>query len=313
MTTRGASLHATPRACGGFASRHALTATRVPALVPRARTRPAADTTTRASTAWTLDGPGCAGARSGSTLVGYGRLPSGKNNVVPAHARTPPRRCPLRPVAISDLCESHRGRFKMLDAVFEQDGDKLYVRHADRTRHEDRSGMGDAVGRNLPHATARWAAERAEGEARTPLVRAFAAFAFSFRLVSRARSALEDFLEDFLDGSGWARASISRVVVRERAARTDAVAKEHVGVRDRTEVRFVKGVPRFSKIASKIERDERDERDDEKKRGDENRRRGVLVTVDGRPVRGRAALRPGAILQIGGMEYEVLRDVRAHA
>ena len=81
-------------------------------------------------------------------------------------------------------------------------------------------------------------------------------------------------------------------------------------MRDRTEVRFVKGVPRFSKIASKIERDERD---DEKKRGDENRRRGVLVTVDGRPVRGRAALRPGAILQIGGMEYEVLRDVRAHA
>ena len=146
MTTRGASLHATPRACGGFASRHALTATRVPALVPRARTRPVADTTTRASTAWTLDGPGCAGARSGSTLVGYGRLPSGKNNAVPAHARTPPRRCPLRPVAISDLCESHRGRFKMLDAVFEQDGDNLYVRHADRTRHEDRSGMGDAVG-----------------------------------------------------------------------------------------------------------------------------------------------------------------------
>jgi len=146
MTTRGASLHATPRACGGFASRHALTATRVPALVPRARTRPAADTTTRASTAWTLDGPGCAGARSGSTLVGYGRLPSGKNNVVPAHARTPPRRCPLRPVAISDLCESHLGRFKMLDAVFEQEGDVLYVRHAERTRSEDRSGAGDAVG-----------------------------------------------------------------------------------------------------------------------------------------------------------------------
>ena len=167
--------------------------------------------------------------------------------------------------------------------------------------------------RNLPHATARWTAERAEGEARTPLVRALAAFVFSFRLVSRARTALEDFLEDFLDGSGWARASISRVA-SPRAARTDAVAKEHVGVRDRTEVRFVKGVPRFSKIASKIERDERGVFDElEKKRGDENRRRGVLVTVDGRPVRGRAALRPGAILQIGGMEYEVLRDVRAHA
>ena len=109
------------------------------------------------------------------------------------------------------------------------------------------------------------------------------------------------------DGEGFGFAP------RFSAARTDAVAKEHVGVRDTVEVRFVRGVPRFAKIASKIERDERDERDDEKKRGDENRRRGVLVTVDGRPVRGRAALRPGAILQIGGMEYEVLRDVRAHA
>jgi hypothetical protein len=146
MTTRVASLRATPRACGGFASRHALTGPRVPALRPRASPRPAADTTTRASTAWTLDGPGCAGARSGSTLVGYGRLPSGTNNAVPVDNRGPPRRCPLRPVAISDLCESHLGRFKMLDAVFEQEGDVLYVRHAERTRNEDRSGAGDAVG-----------------------------------------------------------------------------------------------------------------------------------------------------------------------
>ncbi len=60
--------------------------------------------------------------------------------------RGPPRRCPLRPVAISDLCESHLGRFKMLDAVFEQEGDVLYVRHAERTRNEDRSRAGDAVG-----------------------------------------------------------------------------------------------------------------------------------------------------------------------
>lgn len=199
MTTRGASLHATPRACGGFASRHALTATRVPALVPRARTRPAADTTTRASTAWTLDGPGCAGARSGSTLVGYGRLPSGKNNVVPAHARTPPRRCPLRPVAISDLCESHRGRFKMLDAVFEQDGDNLYVRHADRTRHEDRSGMGDAVGYvpDAPPMFSRGALARefskrvtrntadADEEAKTPVFsRVFFFFFFNSRILA---------------------------------------------------------------------------------------------------------------------------------
>ena len=40
MTTRGASLHATPRAYGGFASRHALTATRVPARSCRARADP---------------------------------------------------------------------------------------------------------------------------------------------------------------------------------------------------------------------------------------------------------------------------------
>ena len=146
MTNPGASLHATPRACGACASRHAWTGRRIRALSPRAPNRPATDTTTRASTAWTLDGPGCAGARSGSTLVGYGRLPSGANNAAPVDARGPPRRCPLRPVAISDLCESHFGRFKMLDAVFEQEGDILYVRHADRARHEDGSGANDAVG-----------------------------------------------------------------------------------------------------------------------------------------------------------------------
>ena len=77
-------------------------------------------------------------------MVGYGRLPSfGKNNAVPAG---PPRRCPLRPVAISDLCDSHLGRFKMLNAVFEQEGDVLYVRNADSAKDTHRSAAGDAVG-----------------------------------------------------------------------------------------------------------------------------------------------------------------------
>ena len=145
------------------------------------------------------------------------------------------------------------------------------------------------------------------------LVRAFAAAAAAAVVAARAKDALDEFFQTLADFFQTFAAPGSRRFPDASFAKTDAVAKEHVGVRDRTEVRFVKGVPRFSKIASKIERDERDERDDEKKRGDENRRRGVLVTVDGRPVRGRAALRPGAILQIGGLEYEVLRDVRAHA
>jgi hypothetical protein len=145
------------------------------------------------------------------------------------------------------------------------------------------------------------------------LVRAFAAAAAAADVAARAKDALDEFFQTLADFFQTFAAPGSRRFPDASFAKTDAVAKEHVGVRDRTEVRFVKGVPRFSKIASKIERDERDERDDKKKRGDENRRRGVLLTVDGRPVRGRAALRPGALLQIGGLEYEVLRDVRAHA
>ena len=109
------------------------------------------------------------------------------------------------------------------------------------------------------------------------------------------------------DGEGFGFAP------RFSAARTDAVAKEHVGVRDTVEVRFVRGVPRFAKIASKIERDASEKTRARGGGGGAAAARRAVLTVDGRPVRGRAALRPGAILQIGGLEYEVLRDLRAHA
>lgn len=39
------------------------------------------------------------------------------------------RNCPLKPIDISSLCSLH-GTFKMLDAVFEQENDHLYVRCA---------------------------------------------------------------------------------------------------------------------------------------------------------------------------------------
>ena len=84
-------------------------------------------------------------------------------------------------------------------------------------------------------------------------------------------------------------------------------------MRDRIEVRFVRGVPRFSKIASKIERDASEGRFSKKRDGGDGEAWRAVLTVDGRAVRGRAALRPGAILRIGGLEYEVLRDVRAPA
>jgi hypothetical protein len=106
-------------------------------------TRPVVNRTTTASTAWTLDGPGCAGARSGNVLVGYGRVPSSMGTRNPFSRGV--RFCPLKPVEISTLItQQAERRFKILDAVFEQEGDKLYVRHArDPTWDES---AGDAVG-----------------------------------------------------------------------------------------------------------------------------------------------------------------------
>jgi hypothetical protein len=103
------------------------------------------------------------------------------------------------------------------------------------------------------------------------------------------------------------------------SALSDEVLKKHVGVRDSMEVRFVRGVPRFSQTVSRIEESSKTSRERFSLRRDEGEARDgetdvfssdfTVLTVDGRPVRGRAALKPGAIVQIGGMEYEVLRDV----
>ena len=75
--------------------------------------------------------------------MGYGRLPTMAANI--AVSRGNARRCPLRPVAISDLCSSHGSKFKMLDAGFEQEGDLLFVRHA-VTKEEQSAADPTTVG-----------------------------------------------------------------------------------------------------------------------------------------------------------------------
>lgn len=80
---------------------------------PFAPCRPIIDVhVTRAMTTWTLDGKGCSGIRSGPSS----RLLSKKNG-----------NCPVTPIDVSSLCRSHDGRFEMDNAVFEQEGDSLYV------------------------------------------------------------------------------------------------------------------------------------------------------------------------------------------
>ena len=62
-------------------------------------------------------------------MVGYGRVPSSMGTRNPFSRGV--RFCPLKPVEISTLItQQAERRFKILDAVFEQEGDKLYVRHA---------------------------------------------------------------------------------------------------------------------------------------------------------------------------------------
>ena len=107
-----------------FASASASLASRVPVRLGERRGRSAAkvNTSARAATTYTLDGKGCAGARTGDT----GEF---KNNIVAYKKRDAPA-CPIKPIAVTELCASHEGgKFKMLDAIFEQVGDDLQVLH----------------------------------------------------------------------------------------------------------------------------------------------------------------------------------------
>ena len=101
-----------------FALTHSAAALR-PAANKSAK-RASVDTTVRAATTWTLDGRGCAGARTGDT----GSL---KNNIVAYKRRPAAESCPIKPIALSELCQERDGKFRMLDAVFEQEGDSLYI------------------------------------------------------------------------------------------------------------------------------------------------------------------------------------------
>jgi hypothetical protein len=86
----------------------------------RGRSAAKVNTSARAATTYTLDGKGCAGARTGDT----GEF---KNNIVAYKKRDAPA-CPIKPIAVTELCASHEGgKFKMLDAIFEQVGDDLYI------------------------------------------------------------------------------------------------------------------------------------------------------------------------------------------
>jgi hypothetical protein len=63
-----------------------------------------------------LDGVGCSGARSDdANLVSSKKL---LNNVI---------HCPLKPINLTSLCESHDGGFEMTCAKFELQGDNMFV------------------------------------------------------------------------------------------------------------------------------------------------------------------------------------------
>ena len=94
-----------------FALTHSAAALR-PAAAKRASV---VDTTVRAATTWTLDGRGCAGARTGDT----GSL---KNNIVAYKRRPAAESCRSTHRALRAVQERD-GKFRMLDAVFEQEGD----------------------------------------------------------------------------------------------------------------------------------------------------------------------------------------------
>jgi hypothetical protein len=71
---------------------------------------------------WTIDGVGCADERKeGATVERLSRHVS--NNVV--------QHCPVRPFDLPALCAANEGSFSIFDAVFDLEGDQLFVTNVD--------------------------------------------------------------------------------------------------------------------------------------------------------------------------------------
>ena len=99
-----------------FTALTSIVPTRVSLKTRGAKSSHKVNKSTVAYTNWMLDGVGCSGARSDdSTLVKSKYL---ANNVV---------HCPVKPIDLTSLCQSHEGRFEMLDVLFEQHGDDIFV------------------------------------------------------------------------------------------------------------------------------------------------------------------------------------------
>ena len=99
-----------------FTALTSIVPTRVSLKTRAAKSSHKVNKSTVAYTNWMLDGVGCSGARSDdSTLVKSKHL---ANNVV---------HCPVKPIDLTSLCQSHEGRFEMLDVLFEQHGDDIFV------------------------------------------------------------------------------------------------------------------------------------------------------------------------------------------
>lgn len=98
-----------------FAATTSIVPTRVALSRRPARARPRRSGAV-AYTEWMLDGVGCSGARSDdANLVISKKL---INNVI---------HCPLKPINLTSLCESHDGGFEMTCAKFELQGDNMFV------------------------------------------------------------------------------------------------------------------------------------------------------------------------------------------
>ena len=99
-----------------------------------ARPRAPMNVATRAMTSWKLDGVGCAASRGGN-----GARLSGASN----------QNCPTHAIDVSTLCASHEGRFEMAHAMFEQEGDALYLYSTKASEHSTKDEGGGFVSDEL--------------------------------------------------------------------------------------------------------------------------------------------------------------------
>jgi hypothetical protein len=90
-------------------------------VAKRRDVRPVRHVAARAAVTWSIDGVGCEEMRLGDDTA-MKKNKNVVNNIVS---------CPIAPMDITSMCKSNHGAFTLFDALFQIEGDALYITNND--------------------------------------------------------------------------------------------------------------------------------------------------------------------------------------